>query len=161
MSLQGRFLLSLKGLFSWGLQESKCQSYLSDRITRRIQGTTGHISLISIQVKVREQIIPANFVVNKLNISHKSSLLAKVTNTMGCIRNIASMLSKVFLHLYSWLVRNIWSARSSLDLPTTRKIWDYCSNYNKEPGRWLGTRGSFIWGEAKRPGHVQPRKEKA
>jgi len=49
---------------------------------------------------------PRNLVVSKLYTSQKSTLSAKkATNTMGCIRNIASRLSKVFLHLYSALVR--------------------------------------------------------
>lgn len=51
---------------------------------------------------------PGHLVVNKLNISQKFSLATKAaTNTMGCIRSIASRLSKVILHLYSALVRNI------------------------------------------------------
>lgn len=65
--------------------------------------------------------------VDKLNTNQQCAFMAKNTNSIpGCIRNsVARMLREVIPHLYSALVRNIWSAGSIHGLPGTRKIWTY------------------------------------
>jgi len=60
-----------------------------------------------------------------LNVSQQRALAAKAASSiLGCIRKtITSRSREVNLHLYSALVRHIWSVGSSSGLSSARKTW--------------------------------------